>query len=55
MARLREHDIPVTFGSDAHDPRRVGEQNEAVRRRLRELGYREWYFFERRTPCPVPL
>lgn len=55
LARLREYGIRLTFGSDAHDPRRVGEQYREVRRRLRELGYREWYVFERREPRPVPL
>jgi len=55
LRRLREYGIPLTFGSDAHDPERVGDQFQEVRRHLRELGYREWHVFERRERRPVPL
>ncbi|MFI9504908.1 histidinol-phosphatase [Nocardia sp. NPDC052566] len=55
LIRLRDNGIRLTFGSDAHDPHRVGDQFERVRIRLRELGYREWYVFERRQPRAIPL
>ncbi|MFI7388455.1 histidinol-phosphatase [Streptomyces sp. NPDC049813] len=55
LGRLREHDIPLTFGSDAHDPERVGDQFHEVRGRLRALGYRDWHVFERRERRAVPL
>ncbi|MFH8291821.1 histidinol-phosphatase [Streptomyces sp. NPDC018059] len=47
--------VRMTFGSDAHDPERVGEEHEEVRRTLRELGHRHWYVFERRRRIELPL
>ncbi|MER5431765.1 histidinol-phosphatase [Streptomyces sp. NPDC002588] len=55
LDRARRLGIRMTFGSDAHDPERVGEEHEEVRAHLRGLGYREWYVFERRRPRKVPL
>ncbi|CAM5501324.1 putative histidinol-phosphatase [Streptomyces xanthochromogenes] len=47
--------VKVTFGSDAHVPERVAEDQAEVRRTLRDLGYRHWYLFEQRRRIAVPL
>jgi histidinol-phosphatase (PHP family) len=47
--------IKVTYGSDAHEPGRVGEEHEQVRDQLRALGFREWYVFESRRRIGLPL
>jgi histidinol-phosphatase (PHP family) len=45
LERALHYGVKVTFGSDAHDPDRVGEDFELVRRRLKEIGFTEWAFF----------
>jgi histidinol-phosphatase (PHP family) len=47
--------VKLTFGSDAHDPERVGDEHAEVRRTLRDLGFRHWYVFERRRRIALPL
>jgi len=47
--------VPVTFGSDAHTVSRVAEDWDAVRRRLKEIGFKEWVFFRQKMPVAVPL
>jgi histidinol-phosphatase (PHP family) len=44
LRRMRELDVPVTFGSDAHDPRHVGFQMREVREFLQDVGYRSLWF-----------
>ncbi|MDF3290293.1 histidinol-phosphatase [Streptomyces silvisoli] len=55
LERARKYGVKLTFGSDAHDPERVGDEHENVRDELRRLGFREWYVFERRRRIRMPL
>jgi len=47
--------VDITFGSDAHHPGRVGDEWELVRRRLKEIGFREWVYFKQKKRISVPL
>lgn len=38
--------VTVTFGSDAHDPERVGDEFDLVKKRLKEIGFKEWAYFK---------
>lgn len=40
------YDVKVTFGSDAHDPERVGDDFNFVRQRLKDIGFKEWAYFQ---------
>ncbi|WP_020616029.1 histidinol-phosphatase [Paenibacillus daejeonensis] len=55
LERAFHYGVQVTFGSDAHNPCRIGEDWELVRARLREIGYREWVFYRQQQPVVVPL
>lgn len=55
LERALYHGVKVTFGSDAHDPFRVGEHFDAVCRFLREIGYREWAVFRDRKRTMVGI
>ncbi len=41
MEMLAEHDIPITFASDAHHPKQVGFMSDEIEKRAREYGYAE--------------
>jgi histidinol-phosphatase (PHP family) len=45
--------VRVTFGSDAHDPDRVGYEFEKVEQRLKEIGFTEWVYFKNKQPIHV--
>ncbi|SDM73067.1 histidinol-phosphatase (PHP family) [Fictibacillus solisalsi] len=45
LERALFHGVAVTFGSDAHTPKRVGDEFEEVQKRLKEIGFREWAYF----------
>lgn len=47
--------VNVTFGSDAHDPERVGDDFEKVQKNLKELGFKEWVYFKEKKRISVPL
>ncbi|MFC3750328.1 histidinol-phosphatase HisJ [Paenibacillus sp. GCM10012306] len=47
--------IPLTLGSDAHDPTKLGEGLQEARRLLWETGFRELAVFEGRTRTFVPF
>ncbi|WP_179086789.1 MULTISPECIES: hypothetical protein [Paenibacillus] len=47
--------MKVTIGSDAHEPERVGDQFEEVRKNLQAIGYREWATFHKRVRTMVSL
>jgi histidinol-phosphatase (PHP family) len=49
------HGVKVTFGSDAHDPDRVGDEFELVQTRLKEIGFKEWVYFKEKKRIKVPL
>ncbi|WJH34703.1 histidinol-phosphatase [Paenibacillus sp. CC-CFT747] len=40
--------VPVTFGSDAHQPEQVGRDYEEASSFLRQLGFRQWALFRNR-------
>lgn len=45
----------VTIGSDAHTPSRVGDRFEEAAERLKKLGRREIFSFDKRKPKEMPL
>jgi histidinol-phosphatase (PHP family) len=47
--------IPLTVGSDAHDPAKLSELLEKARALLYEVGYRELAVFQHRERSLVPL
>lgn len=47
--------IPLTVGSDAHDPQKLSENLDVARTTLYELGVRELATFEGRTRTMVPF
>ncbi len=47
--------IPVTIGSDAHDPLKLGEHLDKARALLWEVGYRQLSMFEQRRRTEVPF
>lgn len=49
------YNVDITFGSDAHDPERVGEDLELVAKRLKEIGFAHWVFFRQKEKQIVPL
>lgn len=55
LERALFHGIDVTFGSDAHDPYRVGDEWELVAKRLKEIGYTRWVLFRRKERIVIPL
>lgn len=56
MLRLmRERDIPVVIGADAHVPERVGEGYIDALRLLSEVGYEEVTYFVDRVPRSVSI
>ncbi|SFS96877.1 histidinol-phosphatase (PHP family) [Paenibacillus sp. 453mf] len=55
LEKAFELNIPITVGSDAHDPAKVGEHVDQARDLLREIGYTELAVFEHRKRSSVPL
>jgi histidinol-phosphatase (PHP family) len=55
LERAQREGVKVTFGSDAHDPYRVGEEHDEVRQALRDLGFRSWFLFRERRRYELPL
>lgn len=55
LERALYYGIEVTFGSDAHDPERVGDEWDLVAKRLKEIGFDHWVFFRRKEKQIVPL
>jgi histidinol-phosphatase (PHP family) len=55
LERALFYGVPVTFGSDAHLAERVGDDWDAVAKRLKEIGFTEWVFYRRKQPVSVPL
>lgn len=47
--------VMVTFGSDAHDPHRVGDEFDLVQVRLKEIGFKEWVYFKKKERVIVEL
>lgn len=55
LERAHFFGVDITFGSDAHHPRRIGEDWELVRARLKEIGFKQWVFYRQKQPVAVPL
>lgn len=55
LARALHFGADVTFGSDAHEPGRVGDEWSIVQRRLREIGFTRWVFYRQQEKVIVPL
>ncbi|MFS0727216.1 histidinol-phosphatase [Paenibacillus sp. 1P07SE] len=55
LERAHHYGVQVTFGSDSHNPCRIGEDWDKVRVRLREIGFRQWVFYRKLQPVAVPL
>jgi histidinol-phosphatase (PHP family) len=51
----RHHGVKVTFGSDAHDPERVGDEFDLVQAQLKKIGFKEWVYFKDRKRIAIPL
>lgn len=51
----RHYGVKVTFGSDAHDPSRVGDEFELVQVHLKKIGYKEWVYFKEKKRIHVGL
>jgi len=47
--------VPITFGSDAHQPAQVARDYERVAKFLRELGFRQWALFRQRKRYLIDL
>jgi histidinol-phosphatase (PHP family) len=50
-----ELEIPVTLGSDAHQPERLGQYLDQARNLLQEIGYRELATFDQRKRILIPF
>lgn len=55
LERALHYGVSVTFGSDAHEPARVGEYADDIRKHLIDIGYREWAVFKNRERILLPL
>ncbi|WP_241993970.1 histidinol-phosphatase [Mesobacillus foraminis] len=51
----KHYGVKLTFGSDAHDPYRVGDEFNLVKKRLKEIGFKEWCYFRNKERVIVPL
>lgn len=55
LQMLRERDVPICFGSDAHEPERVGERFDDVRRLARDIGWTAVTRYKARERFSEPL
>ncbi|MFD1956156.1 histidinol-phosphatase [Paenibacillus thailandensis] len=55
LERACHFGVKVTFGSDAHVPSRVGDEFELVKKRLKEIGFKDWVYYRNRKRVVVPL
>lgn len=51
----REREIPIVFGSDAHEPEQVGFKFDLAAQQARECGYTQALLFKRRIGSPVSI
>lgn len=52
---MKEHGVPITFGSDAHKPGQVGLDFERLLEHARAAGYTDFVGFAGRQRVPQPL
>ncbi|MNM88169.1 histidinol-phosphatase [compost metagenome] len=55
LERALHFGVEVTFGSDAHTPKRVADEWDDVAKRLKEIGFSEWVYFKNKQKVVVPL
>jgi histidinol-phosphatase (PHP family) len=55
LERAVRYGVKVTFGSDAHDPYRVGDEYDEVCSQLRALGFRTWHTFSDRRRIDLAI
>jgi histidinol-phosphatase (PHP family) len=55
LEMAKNYGVKITFGSDAHDPDRVGDDFEIVQRKLKEIGFKEWFYFKEKKRVSVEL
>ena len=55
LAWMRERAIPITFGSDSHDPSQIGRHFEEAMELARDAGYDRRAEFRRRNMTLVPF
>ncbi|OVE76256.1 hypothetical protein BVX97_01735 [bacterium E08(2017)] len=55
LRMARERDIPITFGSDAHQPEDVGSGFDKALALAKEAGYHEYVRFKKREKYALPL
>lgn len=52
---MKEHGVPITFGSDAHKPGQVGQDFDRSLELARAAGYTDYVRFSGRQRVPQPL
>jgi histidinol-phosphatase (PHP family) len=55
LERAHHYGVSITFGSDAHQVSRIGEDFDAVQETLKQIGYKHWVYYRKRTPIIVPI
>jgi histidinol-phosphatase (PHP family) len=55
LEKALHYGVKVTFGSDAHDPERVGDDLESVRVQLKKIGFKDWVYFKEKKRITVAL
>ncbi|MBD3109927.1 histidinol-phosphatase [Bacillus sp. AGMB 02131] len=55
LEMAKHFDVKLTFGSDAHNPERVGDEFEEVREQLKQIGFKEWFYYKVKRRVSVPL
>lgn len=55
LEMARYYGVKVTFGSDAHDPERVGDEFDLVMKHLKDIGFKEWVYFKNKQRIFVNL
>lgn len=55
LERAHHFGVKISFGSDAHTPRRVGEDFELVAQTLRDIGFKSWVYYKQMQEITVPL
>jgi histidinol-phosphatase (PHP family) len=55
VSLARERDIPICFGSDAHNPQEVGKDFPAALQLARDAGYTHYFRTRKRKKTLVPL
>ncbi len=55
LERALHFGVDVTFGSDAHTPKRVADEWDEVAIRLKEIGFSEWVYYKNKQRVAVAL